>query len=152
MACSLSDLLSEKQILLELRETSHAPALRELVDLFAPNPSVNDLAGFHEALLAREKVSTTLVGNGVAFPHARTDCVEKIVLAVGRSAQGVKFDSSDEPVHLIFMIGTPKALVSDYLVCVGALARFVKNKTVCDQLMQAKTVEEFAALLRTPHG
>jgi mannitol/fructose-specific phosphotransferase system IIA component (Ntr-type) len=151
MSCSLTDLLSEKQITLELGEDSHAAALRELVDLFTPNPCVHDLAGFHAALLAREKVSPTLVGNGVAFPHARTDCVDKIVLAVGRSTKGVKFESSGEPVHLIFVIGTPKALVSDYLVCVGALARFVKNRDVCDRLMRAKTTAEFAALLRTPH-
>ena len=148
MASSLADLLSEKQIALDLHDQTHAGALREVVDLFALNPSVHDLVGFHEALLSREKVNSTVVGNGVAFPHARTDFVDQIVLAVGRSVAGVKFDNSPEPVHLVFVIGTPKALISDYLVCVGALARCVKNKAVCDRLMQAKTPAEFIDALK----
>jgi mannitol/fructose-specific phosphotransferase system IIA component (Ntr-type) len=74
--------------------------------------------------------------------------VEKIVLAVGRSAEGVKFESSPDPIHLIFMIGTPKAQISDYLVCIGSLARFVKSKEICDRLMQAKTPAEFIAVLK----
>ena len=148
MPSSLADLLSEKQITLDLRDQTHAGALREVVDLFADNPCVHDLNGFHEALLSREKVNSTVVGNGIAFPHARTDCVDKIVLAVGRSTQGVKFDNSAEPVHLIFVIGTPKALISDYLICVGSLARCVKNKTICDKLMQAKTPAEFIDVLK----
>lgn len=138
----------EDQISLDLRDQTQSGALRELVDLFANNPAVKDLNGFHEALLSREKANSTVVGNGVAFPHARTDHVDKIVLAVGRSAAGVKFESSPDPVHLIFMIGTPKALISDYLVCIGSLARYVKDKDICSRLMQAKTPAEFIAVLR----
>src|ERR1700677_4626851 len=139
MPSSISDLLFEDQITLDLRDGTQSGALRELVDLFGTNPAVTDLNGFHEALLSREKANSTVVGNGVAFPHARTDHVNKIVLAVGRSTQGVHFENSPEPVHLIFMIGTPKALISDYLVCIGSLARFVKDKGICDCLMKAQT-------------
>lgn len=148
MASSLSDLLFENQIKLDLKEQTQSGALRELVDLFGPNPAVHDLPGFHEALLSREKVNSTVVGNGIAFPHARTDVVDKIVLAAGRSVAGVKFENSPDPVHLIFVIGTPKGLISDYLVCIGALARFVKNKETCDRLMKAQTPAEFLDLLK----
>lgn len=148
MPSSISDLLVEDQIALDLRDQTQSGALRELVDLFSNNPAVKDLHGFHEALLSREKANSTVVGNGVAFPHARTDHVDKIVLAVGRSVAGVKFESSPDPVHLIFMIGTPKALISDYLVCIGSLARFVKDREICSRLMQAKTPAEFIAVLR----
>jgi mannitol/fructose-specific phosphotransferase system IIA component (Ntr-type) len=148
MPSSFVDLLQEKQISLDLRESTQSAALRELVDLLASNPSVHDLNGFHEALLLREKVNSTVVGNGIAFPHARTDHVDKIVLAAGRSTQGVRFENSADPVHLIFVIGTPKALISEYLVCVGALARFVKNHETCERLMAAKTAAEFVELLR----
>lgn len=148
MTGSLTDLLSENQVKLDLREETHLDALREIVNLFESNPHVHDLNGLHEALLAREKINSTVVGNGIAFPHARTDLVDQIVLAVGRSKAGVKFENSPDPVHLIFVIGTPKALISDYLVCVGALARFVKNKEVCDKLMRAATAQEFIQLLK----
>lgn len=148
MANLLSDLLTESQIALDLKEETQSGALRELVDLFSSNPDVTDLPGFHEALLSREKVNSTVVGNGVAFPHARTDVVKKIVLAAGRSIKGVKFENSDEVVHLIFVIGTPKAMIGDYLVCIGSLARFVKDKGICQKLMTAQTPAEFIALLK----
>ena len=148
---SLTDLLSENQVTLNLFAQTHADALREIVELFAQNPHVRDLAGFHSALMAREKANSTVVGNGIAFPHARTDIVDEIVLAVGRSKAGVQFENSTEPVHLIFVIGTPKALISDYLVCVGALARFVKNREVCDRLMQAETAADFIRELQAKH-
>jgi mannitol/fructose-specific phosphotransferase system IIA component (Ntr-type) len=148
MAGTLSDLLAENQITLDLREQSQTGALRELVNLFASNSAVHDLDGFYEALMAREQATSTVVGNGVAFPHARTDHVDKIVLAAGRSIQGVQFGSNPEPVHLIFVIGTPKALISDYLVCVGSLARFVKSKATCEKLMAAKTSAEFIDILK----
>lgn len=150
MTSSLTDLLSENQVALDLSAGTHSDALREIVDLFAANPHVHDLGGLHAALLAREKLNSTVVGNGIAFPHARTDLVDKIVLAVGRSKAGVKFENSTEPVHLIFVIATPKALISDYLVCVGALARFVKNRDVCDGLMHAETAADFIKQLKSP--
>lgn len=150
LSSSLPDLLVENQVLLDLQGQTHADALREIVDLFATNPHVQDLDGLREALLAREKVNSTVAGNGIAFPHARTDLVDQIVLAVGRSKAGVKFENSPDPVHLIFVIGTPRALISDYLVCVGALARFVKNKEVCESLMRAETAREFIRLLKLP--
>lgn len=148
MPSSLEDLIVEKQIAIDLKKQTQAEALRELIQVFESNPYVHDLDGFYEALLSREKVNSTVVGNGIAFPHARTDCVDRIVLAAGRSVQGVRFSNNSEPVHLIFVIGTPKALISDYLVCVGALARSVKDKGLCDGLMSAKTPAEFAAVLK----
>jgi mannitol/fructose-specific phosphotransferase system IIA component (Ntr-type) len=51
-------------------------------------------------------------------------------------------------VHLIFLVGVPQRRVTDYLVCVGALARVVKDKEGRDRLMAAKTAEEFVELLR----
>lgn len=148
MANLLSDLLSESQVSLDLKEESQSGALRELVDLFSSNPDVTDLNGFHEALMSREKVTSTVVGHGVAFPHARTDFVKKIVLAVGRSIKGVKFENSNEPVHLIFVIGTPKALIGDYLVCIGSLARFLKSKEICSELMTVQDPAKFIGLLK----
>jgi len=55
---------------------------------------------------------------------------------------------SKEPVHLIFLFGVPKQMVTDYLVCVGAVARVVKDKPKRDALMAAATAEEFVELMR----
>ena len=111
------------------------------------NPSVTNFAGFYEELLARERIESTCLGNEIAFPHARTDSLKGMVLAVGRSAQGVWFENSCQTVKLIFVIGTPKRMVTDYLSVVGGLARLLKDAATREQLISAPTVEEFIATL-----
>ena len=101
---------------------------------------------FYDELLARERLEATSLGNGVAFPHARTDHVKKMVLAVGRSRPGVLFENSGETIHLIFVIGTPRRMVTEYLALVGAMARLLRKDEVRKMLMEAKTPEEFAAV------
>ena len=96
--------------------------------------------------LARERLEATSLGYGVAFPHARTDHVKKMVLAVGRSIPGVLFENSGETIHFIFVIGTPRRMVTEYLALVGAMARLLRNEEVRKKLMAAKTPEEFAAV------
>src|SRR4051794_33246731 len=98
MAVVLAELLKAEHVTLELRATSREEALRGIVatmGLAAPEK-------FLAEVLAREGVNTTLMGKGVAFPHARTELVERIVLGIGRSAEGVPFGENGELPHLIF--------------------------------------------------
>ncbi len=78
--------------------------------------------------MEREQKSSTVANGGVAFPHARTQLVDQILLGIGRSRKGVFFGEGKEPVHLIFVIAVPQQMVNDYLICVGALARLVRHE------------------------
>jgi mannitol/fructose-specific phosphotransferase system IIA component (Ntr-type) len=144
MAVVLADLLDAKQVTLELTAGSREEALRAIVATM----EIAAREKFLEEVLAREEVHTTLMGKGVAFPHARTDLVDEIVLGIGRSAAGVPFGPAGEPAQLIYVIGVPKKRVNDYLVCVGALARLTKAEATRAELMAAGTAEEFVELLR----
>jgi mannitol/fructose-specific phosphotransferase system IIA component (Ntr-type) len=90
-----------------------------------------------------------MVEDGVVFPHARTDLVDEIVLGVGRSRAGIPFGENQQRAHLIFVIGVPERLLSDYLVCVGTLARMVKDETIRSRLLNAETSREFIDALTT---
>jgi mannitol/fructose-specific phosphotransferase system IIA component (Ntr-type) len=90
-----------------------------------------------------------MVENGVVFPHARTDLVDEIVIGVGRSRAGIPFGENQQRAHLIFVIGVPERLLSDYLVCVGTLARMVKNEMIRSRLLNAETSREFIDALTT---
>lgn len=145
MALVLADLLDAQRVALELRAATREEALREIVatmQLAQPD-------AFLAEVIAREAASTTFMGRGVAFPHARTDLVKAIVLGIGRSLDGVVFGEKGERAHLIFVIGVPQRMVTDYLVCVGALARLVNDQTTRDTLMSAGTAAEFVEILRT---
>jgi len=147
MAVVLEDVLDEKHVTLELRARSRDEALREIVETMRDG-ELQDTAGFLAEVIAREDVHTTYMGNGVAFPHARTTLVEEIVLGIGRSTSGVPFGENGEPVNLIFLVGVPQRMVTDYLVCVGALARLTKDQATRAALMQASTAAELVELLR----
>ena len=143
----ISSLLKPDQIKLELDQAKRCNAINEVAQLLQNNPNVTNFAGFYEELLARERIESTCLGNEIAFPHARTDSLKGMVLAVGRSTGGVWFENSSQNVKLIFVIGTPKRMVTDYLSVVGGLARLLKDTATREQLLTAKTVEDFIATL-----
>ncbi|GAB4243882.1 MAG: hypothetical protein OHK005_08500 [Candidatus Methylacidiphilales bacterium] len=147
MAIRISKILKPGEIALALKARERCPAIHEVIDQLAGNPSVVNLAGFHEEVLARERVESTCLGNGVAFPHARTDHVKGLVIAVGRSPSGIDFETVHQTVNLLFIIGTPKKMVTDYLAVVGALARLLKDDSLRDQLLAVPTTEEFIEVL-----
>lgn len=147
MAIRISKILVPEAVRLDLQARERCPAIHEVIEQLAGSVSVVNLEGFHQEVLAREKIESTCLGNGVAFPHARTDHVKGLVIAVGRSARGVDFETVHQTVHLIFVIGTPKKMVTDYLAVVGALARLLKDDGLRDKLMQAATAEEFVSVL-----
>ena len=152
MPIAPADLLHEQQVILRLRSRKPANAIREIVDVLASDISgrkIGNPEAFLEQVLAREQIHPSMVENGVAFPHARTDLVDEIVIGVGRSRAGISFGENQQRAHLIFVIGVPERLLSDYLVCVGTLARLVKNQTIRSRLLSAETPREFIEALTT---
>ena len=144
MAVVLADLLDAGRVVLDLTAGSKEEALRTIV----ARMQIAEAEKFLAEIMAREEVQTTLVGKGVAFPHARTDLVRNMVLGIGRSADGVPFGKDGEAAQLIFVIGVPKKMVNSYLVCVGALARLTKNEETRAELMNATSSAEFVETLR----
>jgi mannitol/fructose-specific phosphotransferase system IIA component (Ntr-type) len=152
MAVSIAQLLDPSRVALELRETRRSPAIHEVARMLEGNPDLENFHAFYNELLARERVEPTCIGNEVALPHARTEHASRIVLAVGRSTQGVTFDSSGQLVRLIFVIATPKSMPMEYLLVVGHLCRLLKDSSLRDTLMTAKTSEEFITAIATAEG
>ena len=151
MAIALADLLREKQVILQLRSRKPANALREIVRLLAENGKIDQPDKFLEQVIAREQVHPSAVEQGVVFPHARTDLVDQIILGIGRSRAGIPFGEDRVRAHLIFLIGVPQQLVNDYLICVGTLARLVKDDVLRTMLLRAETPREFLDAL-TPEA
>jgi mannitol/fructose-specific phosphotransferase system IIA component (Ntr-type) len=148
MAVRLSSLLAPERILLNLQSTKRTQALNEVARLLENHPDVVSFAGFYQELLARERLDTTCLGNEIALPHARTEHVRKIVIAVGRSPTGVLFENSNQNVRLMFVLGTPKSNPGDYLMLVGSLCRLIKEAPQRAALFAATTPEEFIATVR----
>ena len=148
MAVNLRDWLDGMKVNLQLTERSQDDALREASELLRDHPAMIDINNFRSDLIARERLSSTASGSGLAFPHARSDAVNDIVIAAARSQEGVLFEGQGEPVHLLFVMGTPKDRIPDHLACVASLARALRQKELRQKLLSAETVEEFIANLQ----
>ncbi len=143
----LSKLLDPSRITLSIQSTKRTAALNEVARRLEGHPDITDFHGFYNELLARERLDTTCLGNELALPHARTEHVKKIVLAVGRSSDGVFFENGNQNVRLLFILGTPKANPTDYLMVVSALCKILKDAANRDALMGATSPESFIQVL-----
>ncbi|MCS7063574.1 MAG: PTS sugar transporter subunit IIA [Methylacidiphilales bacterium] len=148
----ISRLLKPSLINLNLKSTKRTNAIYETASLLNGHPSLLNFEGFYQELLARERVETTCIGNSIAFPHARTDHVKSLILAVGRSNEGILFENCNQIVRLIFVIGTPKRMTTEYLTVVGALARILKDPSNREALLKAEKPEDFLQIIEDFEG
>jgi mannitol/fructose-specific phosphotransferase system IIA component (Ntr-type) len=147
MAGKISSLLTPDHIALHVTGNKRTVALHDVARLLDGSPDVANYAGFYDELLARDRLDTTCLGNAVALPHARTEHVKKIVMAVGRSDAGIPFDDKGEIVKLIFVLGTPKSKPGDYLAVVSALCKLLRDANDRAAMLAATTPEEFIAAI-----
>ena len=147
MASLLAQYLDPALIALDLQNTKRTAAINEVARLLEGHPDVTSYAGLYNDLLARERLDTTCLGNEIAIPHARTEHVSRIVMAVGRSGPGVWFENSRQTVRLMFVLGTPKSNPVDYLQLVGLLCRLLKEPANRSALLQASSPEAFVQAL-----
>ncbi|MBS0661920.1 MAG: PTS sugar transporter subunit IIA [Verrucomicrobia bacterium] len=141
----ITALLHPSRITLQVQGNKRTAALNEVARLLDGHPDVANFGGFYDELLARDRLDTTCLGNGVALPHARTEHVRQIVLAVGRSDTGIPFDAAGEIVKLLFVLGTPKSKPGDYLAVVSALCKLLRDPADRAALLAAPTPDAFIA-------
>lgn len=149
MPGTITSLLDPARIMLHLQSTERVAALNEIARQLDGHPDVTNFSAFLDELLARDRLDTTSLGNGIALPHARTPYVKRIVLAVGRSDAGVPFEPNGDPVRLFFMLGTPKAKPGDYLAVLSTLCKLLRDAGDRAALLAAPTPQEFIASLRS---
>ena len=147
MAVALAELLDERHVALQLRARKPPGALREIVQLFGATGKIDKPEDFLDQVLARETKIPSPVQYGVAFPHARTDLVDQIVIGIGCSRAGIPF-ADGRRAHLIFVIAVPQQLINDYLICVGTLARIVADEVTRTALLEAETPHQFIDALK----
>ena len=148
---ALARIFPPEAILLELADTSKqdviALMIRRLVSLDAvPLQEENYLA---KAIMARERLGTTALGNGVAFPHLRTPLVQRLCGVLGLERGGVGFDSLDRsPVYGVFLLLAPEQVTNEYFEVLGRITAIGKDKSLRLQLRGCRSAEEVHRFLQ----
>lgn len=139
----LTDLLTIDRIIIPLKESSKDGVLRELVHAVTSNV-VQEPEEVLRAVLEREAVLSTGIGNGVAIPHGKSAAVPELLMAAGRTAEPIDFDSLDgQPVRLLFMLVGPETAAGPHIKALSRISRLVRQESVREQLINAKTPDEF---------
>ena len=135
-------------VILGLDASGSEDAIRQMhARLVAQSDAVRDPERLLNAVLERTRMSTVCIAPTTALPHARTDAVDRLVLAVARTRAGVAFDAAHPAVRLIFFIGTPNDALTDYLHLVADLSHFLRNPAAPSALLAATDEAQFRAAL-----
>lgn len=123
---------------------SKKEALKILVDLIRKNSdALVDEKNFYENILAREELGSTGIGQEIAIPHARSEKIHKLVVAIGLLKHGIDFQSPDgEKVKLIILVGSPKEQNREYLSLVSELMRTFRNKKLRENVICANNYQD----------
>jgi len=139
----LPDLLKEKFINLNLKEKEKTKLIAELVDILCVASRIKNKEVLFKAILEREKLGSTAIGNGVAIPHAKIRGIKKPLFILGRSLEGVDFDALDgEKTYLFFMLISPQKEVGLHLKILAKISHLVKDKFIVERLKKIKEKHE----------
>ncbi|NLE65732.1 MAG: PTS sugar transporter subunit IIA [Elusimicrobia bacterium] len=101
-----------------------------------------------DVLMAREALGSTAIGQGIAIPHGKTDCVDKLVAGIGVSKKGIDFDALDgDPAYIFFLLAAPLDSAGPHLKALARVSRLLKDKYFRESLKAAKTKKEILELI-----
>jgi len=133
----IMEFLSKKAILADIKSTKKEEVIKELVDALVAAGEIEKRCRnkLIEALTTRESLGSTAIGQGIAIPHAKSDCVDKLIAAFGISKKGVDFDSLDgEPAYIFFLLVAPQDSAGPHLKALARISRLLKDKYFRDSL------------------
>lgn len=145
----ISDFLSKDAIKIGLESTEKEDVLKELVDVLAQVEDLGDKKQIIKALVERESLGSTGIGQGIAIPHGKTDKVKNLVSVLGISRTGVNFEALDgEPVYIFFLLVAPKETFGPHLKALAQISRLLRDSFFCDLIRKCTKPEEVFELIR----
>lgn len=144
----ISEFIDPRGIKLQVALASQDEAIDKLIALHDEVGNLKDVAGFKDAILAREAKGSTAIGNGIAVPHGKSASVAKAGLVAITCPDGVDYKAVDgKPSNLLFMIAAPEGGADTHLEVLAKLMQLLMDPAFCKTLVDAKSVDEFLSLI-----
>ncbi len=144
---NIADIISKDAVLDNVQATSKRELIQVLSSKIA-NISGLDERVIFDAVWERENLGSTGYGDGVAFPHARIEGLDKVSAMFARLDEAVDFDSLDgKHVDLVFLLISPENSGADHLTALATLSRVLKTEGTCEKLRKARSIDELYAVL-----
>ncbi len=145
---ALIDRIDESVIKTPLAATTKDEVIRELVQILAEAGRISDPVTCRDAVFEREALGSTGLESGIAVPHAKTDAVGELAIAIGISPGGIDFAALDgEPSRLFFLLLAAPDQSGAHIEALAEIARLTKSQAFCRTLLSAQSAREVMELL-----
>lgn len=143
----ITDLLKENAINLNVKAVSKDDVINQLITLHENAGNLANVEEYKAAILEREAIGSTAIGDGIAVPHAKSESVKTPGLSAVTVENGVDYGAPDgKPSDIIFMIAAP--LDGDlHLEILSRLMVMLMDPEFCDKLRNAKSANEFLSII-----
>ena len=144
----ISDILKKEHIIKELDSRDKKNVLDELSSFLENEGEITSKENLLAALIEREKLGSTGIGENVAIPHAKISEIDKIITVFGRSKNGVEFESLDQKtVNFIFLVIAPENSTSQHLKALARISRLFKNPSLRESVLRTNEADQIYSIL-----
>lgn len=144
----IKDFISEEGIVFSSSVSSKKRALEILSETLTYQAQDLNKNKVLDALLAREKLGTTGLGNGIAIPHSRMPDLDNIYVSILKLEEGIEYEASDElPVTFLFSLIVPEDANDEHLQLLASLAELLDNKKLRDSIQECSNASELYQIL-----
>ncbi|HGY55676.1 MAG TPA: PTS sugar transporter subunit IIA [Caldithrix abyssi] len=145
----LTDILKESHVLMPLKSDERDDAIRALIDILDQNQLLSDKEKAFQAVLEREKIMTTGVGNGIAIPHCKDSSCPNFAVALGLHPKGVDFHSLDKKkAKIVFLLVGPENNPGMHIKLLSRISRLMSNEELREQIISCKKPEEVIEIIQ----
>ncbi len=139
----LTDVLNEDLVNISLTGTNRDECIKELIDKLATARTLKNSDSIFDAVLEREKIMTTGVGNGIAIPHCKHTDSPEFAVCLGIQPKGIDFQSIDKKnVNIIFLLVGPENNPGLHIKLLSRISRLMSNEELRQQLLECKSDKE----------
>jgi len=143
----IQDLLRKDVMLLDLQATEKTAAIEEMIHSLVEHGYVTDFETFKEGILAREALTSTGLGDGIAMPHSKNAAVKEATVLFAKSNKGVDYESLDgQATDLFFMIAAPEGANDTHLAALAELSQYLMKDGFADKLRQVTSADQVIEL------
>ncbi len=137
LVCELDDDLDKQSV------------LKKLVDVLKEKGILQNPQEAYDALLEREKLGSTGVGEEVAIPHAKLKSIEDVIILLAISRKGVDFESLDnQPVKIFFLVLAPVKKMNLHLKTLARISRLIKSTDFKERVLKSQSKDEVLKILK----
>lgn len=146
----ITDLISTASIDLNVKAKNKEELIEKAVKLMTKNGNIKDEQKYLELVTQREKQSSTGIGEEIAIPHGKGECITAPGVSAMVIPEGADFESLDgKPVKLLFLIAAPDTKENIHLEVLSRLSTLLMDENFRKKLINAKTKEKLIQTLNS---